>query len=303
MWLFSSLLHGLPAIPVFPMSVFRVLIGLAAAWKIVYELRVGGWNYFNQPSYVKWRYLNKLPLPHVAMSNTAYRGFNVAALVSVVLLIVGIYPQAAACILTLWFLFERTLTRLYHPAFLAICSLIISITPRIGECASLPVILDGAGWCQADPLTVVTTPLSCILMCAITVQMYLNSALIKAKSGQFRSGEALTILFKHMQIIKPQMPYKEMTYPQWLLNLFSPQGKGSESRWWRILSVCTIALEAAVPLLLLSPVRWIGIVIGVLMHLAFTGIFFKRLVPFGIASVSTYLLFIPPDAFTQLLTG
>lgn len=297
MWILDSIASGMRPVPVITMSGFRVLVGLAAAWKILYEMRVGGLRYFDNDSFVRWRYLRRLPLPHLEVSSKGYRGFNLIATAACLALIAGIAAPYMAAILALWFFFERTFTRLYHPAFLALCCMIMALTPNIGQCLSVGALTnsEGSRLCVGRLDETLTSPLPQILGVLLTVQMYWSSAYIKARSPQYMSGDALAKLFEHMYQIKPQIRFNEITYPAWALRRMAGDDPSRAVKRWRWPSRLAVALEVLVPILLIVPGSWLaGVAVGILMHFAFTAIFAKRLVPFGLASVATYVLFVDP---------
>jgi hypothetical protein len=73
---------------------------------------------------------------------------------------------------------------------------------------------------------------------------------------------------------------------------------------WRAAALGTILLEGLLPVLLLGPWRlWLaGVVLGSVLHASFTLLLPRRLMPFTIATISTYVLFASPSILARHVT-
>lgn len=66
----------------------------------------------------------------------------------------------------------------------------------------------------------------------------------------------------------------------------------------------TLVVEAVLPVLLIVPQTYVvGVTAGALMHGAFTMLFPKRLLPYGVSCVAGFVLFADPWWAADALTG
>jgi len=128
------------------------------------------------------------------------------------------------------------------------------------------------------------------LIVLLTVDVYLNSAWHKVRSKHFISGVYLRQLTLAASELKSSMPLWEYRHPTVLATLAR---SGSHPAIWPLAAVGTVALESVVPIgLFISPLRPFAVLLGVGMHIVFMGILPVRLLPFTLASISTYVLFV-----------
>jgi hypothetical protein len=131
------------------------------------------------------------------------------------------------------------------------------------------------------------------LIAITTFHLYWNSAWMKLRSPQFRSGRVLAQVVHVAEQTKGMVKYREYCLPGWAWRPFS-KGTGTGIRSWRLLAALTVATELLLPIgLLCGPVRIACVVAGVGMHAAFTCLKPRGLVPFSLVTVASYLAFAP----------
>jgi len=304
MWLIDSLTSDMPGVSSAPLSLFRFLLGIAIVWKVSWEHHWGAARYFDDDSLVRWRYINRPGSIKLLLSPSAYRAFYWARIAAGAFVLTGVASQVGAIILGAWFAFEATFDRKYHTIFLCLCSFIIALSPSLDQHFSIINLgghdplgeflgTSGSAAQEADPWPQ-------ILLCLLVIQMYWSSAWRKFRSRQFMSGDALRKAFEHYYLIRDHIPHREIWYPAWLMRRILAE---ENQVWLRAAATLTVVLEIGLPILLMLPSSWIvGVALGISMHVMFTLIMPKRLVPYGLATIATYPLFIAPHHLVQVLS-
>jgi hypothetical protein len=299
MWWADALADGFryPASPL-PICLFRILIAVAALYKFGYEHHRGAWRWFVPESYVYYRY--RYEHPRFPVGPAAYRVLYVAKIASAATLLAGLLPQLASLVLAVWFLFELRYDRKFHTAYLGLCALFLAASPALDRALTYRTVLDAlagdpAAVLRAEAARVSEDVFSQLLLVLLTVQMYLSSAYRKLRSPQFMTGAALHAFTASLHAERYAQRFRDTWYPRVVVRHLIDVPEPVARRRWRPAAVATVALEAALPVALLVPVTFpVAVVIGTLMHLAFTAVLPIRLVPFSLATVGSYLLFIDP---------
>jgi uncharacterized membrane protein YphA (DoxX/SURF4 family) len=299
MWWAEALGDGFryPASPL-PICLFRILIAVAALYKFGYEHHRGAWRWFQPGSYVYYRYRREHP--RFPVGTRAYRVLYVAKLAGAVALLLGLLPQLAALVLAVWFLFELRYDRKFHTAYLGLCALFLAASPALDQALTYRTVVDAV---TGDPATVLRTEahrvaddvFAQLLLVLLTVQMYLSSAYRKLRSPQFMSGAALHVFTASLHAERHAQRFRDTWYPGLMVRHLIDVPEPVARRRWRPAAVATVVLEAVLPVALLVPATFpVAVVVGAGMHAAFTAVLPIRLVPFSLATVGSYLLFIDP---------
>ncbi|MBF9337467.1 hypothetical protein G3N30_14995 [Microbacterium lacticum] len=298
MWIFEAIWGGYPDIPALAREVFRVFCGLALVWKFSWDMRWGGYRYFDHRSLTRWRYEGLKRHLKLIPSPRAYRVFYVARYVCAWFILLGIWSQYSAVIVALWCAFEFTFDRKFHTQYLLLGTLFLALTPG-DTCFGL---LSTGGWDSCLYSSTYSAP--AVLMIFAICVMYIGSVVTKLKSPQFLSGDVLYLTYSHYAHISSQMQYRETFYPRPLLKYFVWVDGDRGRRRWRVLSLVALVLEIATPILLLFTTTWvIGAILGIIMHGGFWLLFPKRLLPFSLAVVGAYPIFIAPATMLSLASG
>lgn len=299
MWWAEALGDGFryPASPL-PICLFRVVIAVAALYKFGYEHHRGAWRWFAPDSYVYYRYRREHP--RFPLGPTGYRVFYLAKLAGAAALLVGVLPRPAALVLAAWFLFELRYDRKFHTAYLGLCALFLAASPALDQALTYRTVLDSlaggpAAVLRAEADRVVDDVFAQLLLVLLTVQMYLSTAYRKLRSRQFMSGAALHAFTASLHAERYAQRFRDTWYPpvavRHLVDVPDPVAR----RRWRPAAVATVVLEAVLPVGLLVPATFpVAVVLGAVMHAAFTAVLPIRLIPFSLATVGSYLLFIDP---------
>ncbi|MBF6333236.1 hypothetical protein [Nocardia transvalensis] len=131
------------------------------------------------------------------------------------------------------------------------------------------------------------------LIAITTIHLYWNSAWIKLRSPQFRSGRALAQVVHVAERTTGMVKYREYCLPA---SIWRPLSGGTDTdvARWRVGAVLTIVMEIALPIgLLFRPTYLVFVVLGVGMHLIFTFLKPRGLVPFSLLTSASYLAFQP----------
>lgn len=289
---------------------FRLILGTALLWKVIADQVFGMAKFFDldPKSLVRWRYEHDEMAVKVLLSPSAFRVFYVARAVAVLCLLAGILTPLAAGVVAAWCIFEFTFDRKFNTLFLGLMCLPFVFASQANRYLSLQSLLD------APSFTAFVTPIAAqggrtswpqLAAVVLMSQVYWSSAWHKAASRQFTSGDTLQKTFEQLASVRTELPpgRREYYFPDWFTRRFAV-AEPSVARRWRLPSLATVAVEAALPLLLIFPLTWpAGVLLGLTTHAAFTSILPKRLVPFGLASVGTYLLFLPQHTFVTLVGG
>jgi hypothetical protein len=123
--------------------------------------------------------------------------------------------------------------------------------------------------------------------------MYWGSVRFKLQSPQFMRGDVLQKTAEHYALIAGEMPYREYRYPRAVMRFLALDPPDIVRRRWQPSAVATVCLEAVLPILLVvTATTAVAVGLGIAMHLAFMALFPKRLLPFSLAAVVSYLAFI-----------
>ncbi len=308
MWPLTSLVTGLPDIPSTSLGVFRFALGLAVVWKTLWEHHWGGASYFNEDSLTRWRYERRVRFRKLVPTPTAYRVFYYTRMVCALLLLAGFLSQIALIVLALWYFFEFSFDRKFHTAFLGLCCTFLTLSSDTENYLSVGRLLIASSltdfFAPGVAAQATADPWPQVLLTLLVVHLYWSSAWHKLRSPQFLSGDALQKALEHYALIRKDVRHSEIWYPNRLTRVLTVDEPDAVRRRWRLPSQATVAVEALIPVLLLIPATWgIACVAGILLHIAFTGILPRRLLPFTIATVATYPLFLDPVVVTAWLTG
>jgi hypothetical protein len=259
-------------------QVVRIGAGLAVSIKAAVSIGRGGWSRLEPGRLGRFR-LERDRGPVVAGRLAAvHRPLLVLTLLAGVALALGLQPKPACLVVAAGLLHELSYDYRFNTLFLLMLDGCLVAAGALGHGLRPVHQLSSANtWSQ-------------FLIMLLAVDLYLASAFAKARSVQFRSGRLLAQLVHVAILIRPRLPRWEYSFPAWLAG-WSADPNGPVPGW-RAASYGVIAAEALLPFgLLYPPTRSVAWVVGIGMHVAFTAIMPARLLPFSIASVSTYVAF------------
>jgi hypothetical protein len=282
---------------ILPLFLFRTGFGGACLAKVVLEGFRGYFHLYEPHTYLYFR----LRVRHPRFRRYLPTGLQYQALLGLralgaAALTLGLYPKVAAGLLVVAFGVELLVYFKYHTCFFLLLASALLVAPPL---PSLPDLLrwsvaagslhpglervaaqKGDGFSQ---LLVVTT---------VTI-LYMATAYRKL-NAQFLSGLVVWSVLRYTMQEEHRRRHFDGWYPGRLRNAVR-DGSLLRSPVWRTSMVAVAVLEATLPFLLAT--RSTGpyaVVAGGAMHLAFAGLFPATLLPFSLATVSTYVLFLPP---------
>jgi hypothetical protein len=294
------------------LCVFRVVLGGALLYKIVGDHVWGMFHYFDlKPRHlIRWRYETGNSPVTLILSPRCFKVFYVIRWIAVATLTVGILPQMSAAVIVGWCLFEFSFDRKFNTLFLGLVSIPFVFYGAAASQYSLTALLNAPDLnhflAPQGNVVNVGVPWQQLVIVVMIFQVYWSSAWHKLRSRQFVSGDTLQKVFEQMALIQSELPrgHREYYFPKFFTSRFALGDAAQVARRWRVPSVATIALEAAIPVLLVFPTTWVvGAVAGAVMHAAFTTILPKRLIPFTLSTLGAYLLFLSPAHFVSLFYG
>jgi len=260
-------------------EIFRVALGGALLWKFTLDTWQAGGRRLAPGGFAR-RYLDAhhrrlVPLVPVL------RVLAVARFPGALAVVTGHGTWIGLAVCSGWLAGELAYDFRYHTVYLALCCLFL-LPAGAG--------LDDPGW-------------SMVMITLLTAQMYLNSAYLKLRSRQFRSGLVLSQFFAFSADVDDLLPWPEFLGPTRLRRRLGAPGLLPR---WHALSSVVIVLEAALPgALVLSgrsaPVAAVVLGVAAVMHLGFTALLPLRLVPFTTVTLAALLLF--PAGATVLRGG
>lgn len=284
-------------VPAVQIALFRVAIAVAALWKFCHEGLLGAWRWFDEDSFLRYQYEASGPWPRIG--RRGYRTLYLMKFAAACMLLFGVLPQVAGLALAVWFFFELTYENKYTTSYLGLCSILVVISSSSGDCLSWHTLVGVFHNGLQDTLryerSLPAEAFPQVLGVALTVSLYLNTAYQKIRSPSFVSGTVLHRWTEHMYLSAKHVRGREVWYPKWIVRLLVTGGDpAAMARRWRPAAWTTIVLETVLPFGLMYGPTWkLFAVIGLLMHLAFTAIYPRRLLSFSVAAVGSYALFVP----------
>lgn len=284
-------------VPALPSNLFRVGIAIAVLWKFTSDQLSGAWHFLDEGSFARFRYLSAHP--HGPFRSVAvYRVAYLAKWVAAAGLILDVGPQICALVLAGWFALEAGYDRRFHIIFLMLTCIILGVDWGCGNILrpdqiSCLVNTD----CRHNLVNTATTwvwPKWITLL--LVTQVYWASAYAKVRSLQFRSSDVLVATSRFLYMNRPHLRHWEFYYPKIMVKYLIEAPADVCRRRWAPATWGTIVGEALLPFGLATPVPsifWAAFTVGVIMHVGFTTLLPRRLVPFTIACVAAYLMIIP----------
>ena len=286
MWWLDAFRANFPAqFPLAPLCIFRILFACACLQKFFVETKRGYYSYYEPHTFL---YVQRQFAPGVLrVSPALYKSLYVVKFFAALSLLLGIVPQLAAGILLTWFLVESAVYFKFHVSYFALLSGALVLSPGLGAQFSL-----NTGQSAAARTGDGFGP---FLIIATTVFLYLVTALRKARSVEFTSGGTLAASFRSLQNERLHKHHADGWYPLPVARYFDCMDDERARRRWRPFALATIAIELALPLLLLAtPVSLFGAILGILFHCCVTLLLPLTLAHFSLATISTYVLFLDP---------
>jgi hypothetical protein len=263
------------------MQYFRMGLALACLLKFAVWFSHGAWERLEEGAFPRYDLSRRLGVRRAAFVAAAYRPILVIRPVAAALLLIGVWPKVAALVVMAGLLFELHYEYRSNTLFLTLMTgcLLVAGDPGTGLTVTHR-LSDANTWAQT-------------LVVLITIDVYWNSAWHKLRSEHYRSGLLLAQYVVFTARAQRKMPYREFFYPRWFMRSLGT-GANEAIQRWRFLAKAVIVLEIVLPLGLLTPFLWpYAVALGIVMHAAFILLVPRHLLGFTIATVSSYIAFVP----------
>jgi hypothetical protein len=281
-WLFDAFVHNFNFdTDEWRIQVFRVLFGLGCLDKFLETFRHNGWNRFAKGTFNRYVLEHKIRSAGGWIADT-YRLSSILRVLPAIGITIGIWTRICIVIVIASFVLE-----LFYdpprktPVFFILNGLYLFLAGRSGTLFHFSVAH-----------TSVNTFSQCLIV-VTTVHLYWNSAWIKLRSPQFLSGRALAQVVHVAEETKNMVEFREYCLPAWAWKPFSAY-RDVDIQRWRAAAIATIILEITLPFgLLFRSTYLLFMTIGIGMHLFFTFLKPRGLVPFSLLTTASYLAFMP----------
>lgn len=289
--------------PVAAICIFRVLFATSCLVKYSLQWSQGYWSLLAPCGYIYYlaNHRYTIFIPKLAL----YRVLFVMKVIAAFSLLSGFAVSAALLILILEFIFEIRIYFKFHTCFFLLLALCLFFSPDAAE------RLTALGWIRSGmtATTYITTELksrgdlfaSFLGGFTLTV-MYVATAFRKL-NPDFLSGRTIygTLLVTYLS--RGQRMHRDGWYPMFFLRKFVLDCEQKLERRWKPFTHFTIVCEIALPLFLLyPPTNVLAIVLGLLVHLAFTLLYPQILAHFSLGTLACYFLLLDPNLVAELLT-
>jgi len=289
-------------------EVLRMVVGSAALLKFMIDHACGMWHYFDESprSLIRYRYETGQSAVKVLLSVRNFRVFYVIRFIAAFTLLIGTLQSLSALIVAVWCFFEFTWDRKFNTAFIGLLCVVLATVEGSARYISIDASLASRGiadFLAASGQSPVTWTIQQCAVIFLVFIVYWTSAFRKLGSSQFMSGKVLQLWFERMATIDKELPKHRREYflPAFFTTVLAVGQPQIVAKRWRPVSVATVAIEFALPVALLVPNLWIfSVAVGLAMHIGFTLLVPKRLVPFCIASMGSYVMFLHPDDFSRM---
>jgi hypothetical protein len=293
--LVQSGIHGQES--ALPLFLFRTGFGVACLAKVVLEGFRGYFHLYEPHTYLYFRLRVRHPrfrrwLP----TGRQYRALLVGRAVGAAALALGVHPKAAAGLLVVAFAAEVLVYFKYHTCFFLLLASALLLAPPLPTLADLVHWSLGAGSLRSGIGRIAGLRgdgFSQLLVVTTVTMLYVGAAYRKL-NRQFLSGLVVWSVLRYALEETPRRQHFDGWYPRRLRNAVR-DGSLLRSPVWRGCMVAVLLLEAALPFLLATGSTGpYAVLAGGAMHLGFAYLFPATLIPFSLATVSTYVLFLPP---------
>ncbi|MGI5159043.1 hypothetical protein [Microbispora sp. CA-102843] len=281
MWFLEAFVSGF-TLPTheWRLQVFRIIIGAACLLKFSLALGGGGLQRYSSDGYPYYSLVKRHGEDRARIIARLYKPVVMLRIPAAASLMLGLYPKIAALLVLLALAYELLYNYRSNTTYLglAVAPLLIAGSLGHGLDISMTAISSSNTWAQW-------------LIVLITIDMYWNSAWIKARTPQFTSGLGLSQYLQVCASVKDSLPAKEYYFPKCVYTLIG-DGSARAQRIWSVASHLTLAAEIALPVGLLVPVLTpTAFAVGIVLHTAFVFLSPRNIVGFSVGTVGSYVLF------------
>lgn len=279
------------------LNLFRIVFAISCLIKFATETRRGYFRYFDEDKFLYGLYQVK---KHSLFKITTflYRALYILKIPAAFCLLLGVIPHISLIILGIAFLVEIQVYFKFHTNFFLLVGISLALSTDIGKSLTINHLLEGtvksSMHLQGDLFS------QFLIIITVTV-MYISTVYRKCNPVFLSGAVVYTHLQQKLEKTQPRKHFDGL-YPVALINNLVKQEETILTNRWQLLMKCTLILELMVPFFLwFETTRYVGIGLGIFMHILFTFIAPATLAHFSLITVGSYILFIDPHIIFQWL--
>ncbi|MFG2979176.1 hypothetical protein ACGFYY_40105 [Streptomyces sp. NPDC048331] len=258
----------------------RIMFGLACLAKFVHGATGGGWQRFRNDDISSYLFAKSYGTRSLQWMLRSYRPALITRIIAATLLTAGICPRLFAVLTVLGLFFEMLFIPRSLTFFMACTGIALACAGNLGSGFSL------------DDSSSTDNTWAQVIVMILALDLYINTAWLKIRSPQFRSGQVISQWLASGRQIQYLLPAWNYYYPQRLVALMATND-GNPTPLARTAAWGTIALEFLIPIGLLNEVtRPAAIAAGIGMHTAFAGLLPRHLAAYSLCSTGAYFAFL-----------
>ncbi|WP_030105544.1 hypothetical protein [Actinoalloteichus caeruleus] len=281
MWFFDALASGFQ----YPTDTgrlqwFRIIFGAVLTTRFVLAFGQGGWDRFVPGSMSVHLAKQRFGQARARALIILYRPGLLVRTAAALALALGFVPRIALLLVLAGIAMELLYLRSPNA---------VRYTLLTGACLLLAGNL-GHGPHVDYGLSMENTWSQCLLV-LVTTDIYWNSAWQKLRSSQFRSGLYLAQWIHTYTQVRDRLPHSQHAVPG-LVRRHAGNLTSRDIRLWRLVAITVIVVEIVLPPALLIPETMpYAVVVGIVMHAAFSALKPRQLITFSGLTLGTYLAF------------
>ncbi|MGW7260711.1 hypothetical protein [Streptomyces sp. NPDC054834] len=282
MWLSDAVMSGFHT-PTDPgrLQAFRIVYGTVLTTRFALSFSQGGWKRFTPGSLSRRLAQQRFGPRRGRLLAGIYRPALIVRTAGAVALAAGLVPRLSLLLV----LTGAGMELLYLKSPSA-----VRFTLLTGACLMVAGDLGHGLHIEHHPSTANTW--AQVLLVVITTDLYWNSAFLKIRSRQFRTGLYLAQMMYAYTQLKDRLVYRRQHAIPGFVHRHTGNLSTRDIRLWRLVSVTVIVAEIALPIALLIPQTTpYAVAAGIGMHAAFTALKPRQLITFSGLALGTYLTF------------
>lgn len=271
--------------PLITLAIFVKLLSFSILIKASSEIKRNYFSIYHKNSYL--HYLYKKKNPNNIISPLLYQITFICKPVIAVLLIIGIIPKIDLILLSFCFLIEIRVMFKYHVNLLLLICVALLFAPQYA--------LDNSYFFNSGSLPKSNNFLSLFLILITQITVYITTA-FKKINRKFISGQIIYENIRNVLYYRKDRHFFDAYYPQGFIAQFINNDAHTLRVLWTPITISIIIIELTLPfLLILKSTVFIGIALGLLLHLLLLLLFPVTFLHFSFLCISILLLFIDPD--------
>lgn len=292
MWLINSIFLGFTdQVSLSQLIYFRSMFALCCTIKFLTETLRGYFHYFDEGTYLNVRYAYSES--HFSfITPKLYKTLYILKIVSAFSLFIGYHAELALIFLAASFFIEIQVYFKFHTNLFLLFTLVLLIGPLMSMSPNdLDSFFTSAPFSQHFVQQKVSTFTSALIVTTMSI-VYTVTA-YKKLNPVFLSGAVVYVTLIHLMDNLKTRKYFDGFFPSIVKEkLIFDSEKKLKSRWSPLMYL-TVMIEFGLGILLLSDrYHWMGVLLGVTIHLCFTLLAPATLLHFSLLSISTYPLFL-----------